>query len=71
MQSRYDGSNCEWHTKEIRDIMTYILEMQSRYNGSDCEWHGKENRDIHSEDAEQVQWVKSRMAWQRDQGCTF
>ena len=44
--------------------------MQSRYDGSDCEWHGKEIKDIQPGDAEQVQWVRSQMAWQGDQGHT-
>jgi hypothetical protein len=69
MQSRYDGSDHEWHGKEIKG--TYILKMQSRYNESNHEWHGKGIKDVLPEDAEQVRSVRSRIVWQRDKGNTF
>jgi len=40
---------------------TYILKMQSGYDGSDRKWHGKGRKDVQPEDAERVQWVRSRM----------
>ena len=49
---------------------TYTLKMQSGYDGSDDEWHGKGGRYVHTESAERVQWVRSRMTWQTKKGRT-
>ena len=44
--------------------------MQSSYDGSDREWYSKGIKDVQPEDAEQVRWVRLRMAWQKDKGRT-
>jgi len=49
----------------------YILKAQNKYDGSDHEWRGKGKRYIHTEGAEQVRRVRSRMAWQREEVHTY
>jgi len=58
------------HKSYAKEGQTYFLKVQSGYGGSDCEWHGKGRKGVLSEGAEQVQWVRSRMAWQREKERT-
>jgi len=68
VQSKYGGQIANGMAKGER---TYSLKMQSGYDRSDREWRGKGRKDIHSEGAEQVRYVRSRMTWQREKGHTF
>jgi len=65
VQSKYDGQIANGVAKGER---TYSLKVQNKYDGSDREWRGKGRKDVHSEGAEQVRWVRSRIAWQKGGG---
>ena len=49
MQSRYNGSDNEWHDKGER---TNILKIQNKYHWLDHESHGKKRRYIQTKDVE-------------------
>lgn len=51
--------------------MMYSLRIQRRYDGSDRKWNSKGIKDVLAKDAEEVQWVRLRMARKREKGRTF